>query len=336
MTQYETPEKAPQAVSRLGLYLPTGLLLLFAFGWSGFWFFASNKADEALSTWIATEKTNGRTWECAGKEIGGFPFRIELQCASIKFSSTQMKVDLGAFHAATQIYSPKLILADVSGPLQINSAGVQNIFSWTNMRVSLRFNGALERFSMNIADLKAGEVADNALASAKMMELHLRTDTGRPSEDKAIDVVMNVSDLRAPGLDILVGNMDVATINLTGTITQALGLHVGNWQAGLEHWRAQNGQIFFENARLAKGPFSIEGKGALGLDQTHRIEGELMVGARGVGPIVSRFISGNAAQLAGALLVRKDGSAVELPLRMRDGRVSFGPIRTGPILAPLY
>jgi hypothetical protein len=113
-------------------------------------------------------------------------------------------------------------------------------------------------------------------------------------------------------------------------------LHVGNWQAGLEHWRAQNGQIFFENARLAKGPFSIEGKGALGLDQTHRIEGELMVGARGVGPIVSRFISGNAAQLAGALLVRKDGSAVELPLRMRDGRVSFGPIRTGPILAPLY
>ncbi|MEN9708755.1 MAG: hypothetical protein RIQ68_1163 [Pseudomonadota bacterium] len=336
MTQYETPETAPQAVSRLGLYLPTGLLLLLAIGWSGFWFFASNKADDAFSTWIASEKAGGRTWECAGKEIGGYPFRIELHCASIKFSTAQMKADLGAIHAATQIYSPKLLLADVSGPLQINSAGVQNVFSWTNMRVSLRFNGALERLSMNVADFKAGEAADSAFLSAKMVEFHLRTDTARPSEDKATDVVMNMNDLRAPGLDALVGNPDTTTINFSGTITQALGLRVGNWQSALENWRSQNGQIFLENGRLAKGLFSIEGKGTLGLDPAHRVQGDLMVGARGVGPIISRFVSGNAAQLAGALLERKDGSVVQLPLRMQDGRVSFGPLRTGPILAPLY
>jgi len=336
MTQYETPETAPQAVSRLGLYLPTGLLLLLAIGWSGFWAFASNKADEALSTWMVAEKANGRTWECAGKEIGGYPFRIELQCASIKFASTHMKADLGAFHAAAQIYSPKLILADVSGPLQINSAGVQNIFSWANMRVSLRFNGALERFSMNISDFKAGELADSALLTAKMVEFHLRTDTARPREDRAADIVINMNEVRASGLDMLIGNREITTINLSGTVTQALRLHMGNWQSALESWRAQNGQIFLESGRLTKGPFSIEGKGALGLDPAHRIQGELMVGARGVGPIVSRFVPGNAAQLAGALLERKDGSAVQLPLRMQEGRVSFGPLRTGPILAPLY
>jgi hypothetical protein len=61
-----------------------------------------------------------------------------------------------------------------------------------------------------------------------------------------------------------------------------------------------------------------------------------MVGARGIGPLISRFVSGNAAQLAGALLDRKDGSLVQLPLRMQEGRMSFGPLRTGPILAPLY
>ncbi len=336
MTQYETPEKGPQAVSRLGLYLPTGLLLLLAIGWSGFWVFASNKADEALSSWMAAEKVGGRTWECAGKEIGGYPFRIELHCASIKFLSSQMKADLGAFHAASQIYSPKLILADVSGPLQINSAGVQNVFWWTNMRLSLRFNGALERFSMNVTDFKAGEVADSALLSTKMVEFHLRTDTARPKEDKAADVVINMTELRAPSLDLLIGNPDAATVNLSATITQALGLRVGNWQSTLENWRAQNGQTFLENGRLAKGAFSIEGKGVLGLDSAHRVQSDLMVGARGVGPIVSRFVSGNAAQLAGALLERKDGTAVQLPLRMQDGRVSFGPLRTGTILTPLY
>ena len=336
MTQYETPETAPQAVSRLGLYLPTGLLLLLAIGWSAFWSFASNKADEAISGWMTTEKANGRTWDCAGKEISGYPFRIELHCASIKFSSAQMKADLGAFHAAAQIYSPKLILADVSGPLQINSASVQNVFSWTNMRLSLRFNGALERFSLNIADFKAGEVTDSALISAKMLEFHLRTDTARPTDDRAADVVVNMNDVRGSGLDVLIGNPDAGTINLLGTITQASGLRANNWQSALENWRAQNGQIFLETGRLSKGSFSIEGKGALSLDAAHRVQGDLMVGARGVGPIVSRFVSGNAAQLAGALLERKDGSAVQLPLRMQDGRMSFGPLRTGPILTPLY
>ena len=336
MTQYETPEKPPQAVSRLGLYLPTGLLLLLALGWSVFWFFAAKKADETLSAWIATEKAAGRTWECAGKDIGGYPFRIELHCNSVTFTSANMRMQSGLLHAATQIYSPKLLLADINGPLQIESAGVRNHFAWNNMRISLRFDRELERFSMNISEFKGGDGAEPAAFGAKIIELHLRTDTGRPSDDRAVDIALNINEMRAPALDELLNNRDLGALSLSGTMTQATSLRAGSWQSLLETWRGQNGQLFLENIRMAKGTFVLEGKGVLGLDGMHRAQGEMMVGTRGVGPVIARFVSGNAAQLAGALLERKDGSMVQLPLRMQEGRLSFGPLRTGTILAPLY
>lgn len=336
MTQYETTDKAPQAVSRLGLYLPVGLLFLLALGWSAFWFYASKKADESLSSWMASEKQAGRDWQCIGKDIGGYPFRIELHCDAVKLSTATLIAQMGSVHAATQIYSPKLALADLSGPLQINSAGVQTVFQWTNMRISLRFGRDLERFSMNATDLKIDDSTEGAALSAKMTELHLRSDTGRSSEEKAVDFVINMSDMRVPILDSLIGNKQAGSINVSGALTQVIGLRGNNWQTALESWRKQNGQLFLETGRLDKGNFVIEGKGALSLDAAHRLQGDMMAGARGIGPLISRFVSGNAAQLAGALLERKDGSMVQLPLRLQDGRISFGPVRTGPILAPLY
>jgi hypothetical protein len=336
MTQYETPEKSPQAVSRLGLYLPTGLLLLFVLCWSGFWLYAAKKADEGLSAWLAAEKVGGRNWECIGKNIGGYPFRIELRCDAVKFSSALMKANLGQLNAATQIYSPKLVLADISGPLQIDSAGVGNLFNWSNLRISLRFGRELERLSMSFTEFRAGERADDIGIRAKNFEFHLRTDTERPAEEQAADFVVSMNEIRAPTLDTFFGNQDTGSLSLSGSLTRIWNLRAGSWQSTLENWRAQNGQITLDAGHIAKGSFILEGKGTLVLDPARRLQGELIAGARGIGPVISRFVSGNAAQLAGALLDRKDGSMVQLPLRFQDGRISFGPVRTGPILTPLY
>jgi hypothetical protein len=336
MTQYETPEKAPQAVSRLGLYLPTGLLFVLALGWSGFWLFASKQADQALSSWLTAERAGGRTWECLGKTIIGYPFRIELHCDAVKLSGASIEAHLGQLHAATQIYSPKLVLADVGGPLQINSGGIANTFSWGNMRVSLRFGHGLERLSMSVSDFRADEGTTSTAISVKNLEFHLRTDTEKSVEEKAADIVLNMSEIRSAALDMLVSNQDPTAVTFTGNMTQIWGLRAGSWQSVLENWRAQNGQLFLENGRIAKGGFVMEGKGTLSLDAAHRVQGNLAAGVRGASPIIARFVSGNAAQLAGALLERKDGTMVQLPLRLQDGRISFGPLRTGPVLTPLY
>lgn len=336
MSHNESADAKPQAVSRWGLYLPTALLLALATGWSGFWFYAAKMADQRLNQWMATEKAAGRNFECIGQEIGGFPFRIELTCTSVRMTTQNARAELGAIHTATQIYSPKLALADVSGPLRIESAGVTTVASWKDMRVSVRFGPGLERLSIMASDLKAGEITTDAALTAKSAELHLRTDTNQPPDERAADFVLRLNEAQVPSVDPLFGNKDTGSLELTGTATKVIGLRAGAWQSALEAWRAENGRLILENGRIGKGSFLIEGKGTLDVDAMRRLRGDLNVSVKGVTPLVSRLVPGNAAMLAGALLERKDGTPVQLPLRLQEGRLSLGPLRTGPILTPLY
>jgi len=336
MTQYETPEKAPQAVSRLGLYLAPGLLFLISFCCSCFWLYGSQKAEEALASWMAAEKTAGRNWNCADKVIGGYPFRIELNCSSIKVTTANLRAELGSFHAVAQIYSPKLALADVSGPFQIDSAGSLSLWTWSSMRISARFGRDLERLSITVAEFKPSDPTDTPVLMMETAELHLRTDTARSTEDRAVDFALRLDGIRSSNLDALIGNQEAGLVELNGTLTQTLGLRANAWQSLLENWRSQNGQLLLEASRISKGNFAFEGKGVLGLDPSHRIQGELAVGIRGASPLLAHFVPRNTAQLAGALLERKDGSAVQMPLRFQDSRFFFGPLRSGPVLTPLY
>ncbi len=331
MSQYESVEARPQAVSRLGLYLPTLLLVTLALAWSAFWFYAANKADERLMQWVQAEKTAGRSLECAGKDIGGYPFRIELICTSLSFAGPNMRIDMGALHVAAQIYNPKMALADLTGPLRIESAGVITSVDWKNMRLSIRFNQELERLSLSASEIRSGEAL-----TAKSAELHLRTDADQPAEERAADFVLRLTEAKVATLDPLFGNNDSGALDITGTATKIVGARAGAWQAMLESWRNDGGRVLLDNGRVSKGSFSLEGKGVLDIDSSRRLHGNLNVVTKGVAPLVARLVPGNAAQLVGALLERKDGAPVSLPLRLQDGRLSLGPFRTGPILAPLY
>ncbi len=335
MSQYETPEARPQVVSRLGLYLPTLLFVSLALAWSAFWFYATNKADERLMQWLQAEKAIGHSIECIGKDLGGFPFRIELTCASLKYAGPNVRVDMGALHTATQIYSPKITIMDVTGPLLIESAGVSASLEWKDMRLSLRLNQGLERLSISVSELKIASNTEEALF-AKSAELHLRTDTNQPTEERAADFVLRLTGAKVAALDSIFGNNDPGALDISGVATKILGLPAGPWQTMVENWRNDNGRVLLESGSIAKGNFSLEGKGVLDIDPGHRIRGELAVAAKGIAPLVARLVPGNVALLAGAILEHKDGTPVKLPLRLQEGRMSLGPIRTGPILIPLY
>lgn len=336
MSHNESAEAAPQAVSRWGLYLPTTFLFLLGAGWSGFWFYAANLTDRHLTQWVATEKAAGRHFECQDQKISGFPFRIELICASARLTTPNLRVDLGAIHTATQIYNPKLALVDVNGPLRIKSAGVTTLVAWNNMRISMRFGQSLERLSIVTSDLVIGELQKDQGLSAKSAEIHLRTDTARSHEEGAIDFAIRLQETRISSLDPLFGNQDLNFLELNGTATNMLNLRATAWQTALETWRAANGRLILEKGRMGRGHFLIEGQGTLDIDPSHRLRGELNVSVKGAAPLVSRLIPGNAAMLASALLERKDGTPTQLPLRLQDGRLSLGPLRSGPILSPLY
>ena len=55
------------------------VLALFA-GWSALWWYAAGKAEETIAGWIAREAQAGRVYTCGSQTLGGYPFRIEVDC----------------------------------------------------------------------------------------------------------------------------------------------------------------------------------------------------------------------------------------------------------------
>src|SRR5690348_4467785 len=87
-----------QSRRRTGLRYTILLFVVFALigGWTGFWKFAAGKAHETIDGWRAREARAGRIYNCGSEAVGGFPFRIEVNCenASALFRSNQPPVEL--------------------------------------------------------------------------------------------------------------------------------------------------------------------------------------------------------------------------------------------------
>lgn len=338
IAHHESQAKQPQAVSRLGLYLPPAILLTGALAWCGFWFYSAHLTQTALADLRSNEAAKGRMWTCADQRIAGFPFRIELHCASVLLDASPdgrpARLRTGALHAATQLYSPKLLLADVDGPMILETEGTTTSAAWDTMRVSVRFSGKLDRLSLVMTNPRAeGEASSNM---AKSAEFHVRLDPARPVEDRAVDLAFQVTELSSPALNDWIGSAEKLDIGIAGVATKFADLPPLGWRNALETWRTAGGSFAVESGKIAKGSLQIEAKGLLDLDASRRVQGKLDVSAKGLGPLVARFGGGGMNQLIGPLLTRKDGAPVQWPLQIQDGRLLMGPLRSGPILGPLY
>jgi hypothetical protein len=341
VTHHESQQQPRQAVSRLGLYLPTTLLTAVVLAWCGFWFYAANMTEKMLASLKADEAAQGREWECADQKIGGFPFRIELHCSSLTLVTRDdrpARLSAGALHAATQIYSPSLVLADLDGPLTFASEGTDTNLAWESLRVSARFSDRPERISLAMSkpQIEVATGGEKVGSAAKYAEAHIRYDAGRPAEDRAIDLALQLNEVGSPAADALFNSTDKMDLAINGVATKLSDLRVRGWRSLLETWRTAGGTFVMDSGQLAKGALQIDAKGALSIDSMHRPQGKLDLSAKGIGPLIARFGGGGMSQMIGPLLTRKDGTPVQWPMQLQDGRIQIGPLRTGPVLGALY
>ena len=120
--------RSRSARRRAGRYI--GSLVLFAAligGWSWLWHYTADQAEAAIDGWRAREAKAGRLYTCGSQTIGGYPFRIEVNCdkASALFRSNQPAVEIKAsgILIAAQIYQPDLLISEFHGPLTIAEPG---------------------------------------------------------------------------------------------------------------------------------------------------------------------------------------------------------------------
>lgn len=346
----------PRRLPRWRLYAPYFLLALVAIGWSVAWFVIRGRVVGGLDDWVAAEAEQGRRWTCADRQVGGFPFRIEIVCATLSLERPDVSATLGRVLVAAQIYNPNHIIAEAASPLHV-VAGARTIDSaWKLLQTSVVLEGG--RFARTAVVLDeptihatAPDIAPLDLSS-RHLELHVRPD---PADRSAFDAAISTVAAKVPGLDELVGGAEAADLDLRLLVTEANDLPARPIWSELERWRISGGRLGLTRFGMAKGARRIEATGTFTIDELHRPQGEVNVSALGLEGLLGRY-AGDKSMLAGggllgALLggrsaVRQDPAPADPkvpalkplpPFRLDGGRLVLGPFTVpGVRIPPLY
>jgi hypothetical protein len=355
MQSVETGKPHIRSRSSAMIFLPFASLMVLAIGWSVFWYIASAKTESLLDAWIEREKHVGRVWTCPERQIGGYPFRIEIRCAKPQFeaeaSGTQFKGSLAGFYAVSKVYQPGLTVVEIEGPFTMQAAdGSADIsLKWRELHLSLRgLPETLSRLSLAGEEVSLrGTVAEIGTLNldAANVEAHLAAADTR--QDQAYDIYVALNEASIPLLDDITGSSAKAAIQLDGTISQADFGGAGRLPDRIEKWRMAGGQVELSRASLVKGTLNFKSKGTLALDVTHRLDGTLESEFSGLEPVLLHYGVDPGLLTVGSLLnnllgQKRDGARaaeprpLRLPLVINHGQIAIGPVRTPIRLPPLY
>ncbi|WP_018260401.1 DUF2125 domain-containing protein [Methylobacterium sp. WSM2598] len=350
---------------RLGLFAPFILLLVIAALWSAGWVWLRGRAEREIDGWFAREARAGRTWTCTDRRIGGYPFRLELRCAGLGFARRDVAFTAGPVVAVAQIYQPRHLIVEASGPFHVEQEGKVGDVTWRLLEGSLHLTeGGFQRVSV-VADGLDGRVSgvepEPIAFAVNHLELHARPTPGRFEAEGAIDLSARVEKAAVPRLDSLLASAEPADIVLDATVTRAAGIRTRPLAEELERWRAAQGSVDLGRLSVEKGRGRLQAQGSLHLDEAHRPAGQFEVRTAGldtvIAPLVSDHLEGriggaNAAligKLVGQFLgggrarepapEQPAGAALKPlpPVRLVDGRVAVGPFALPNLrLDPLY
>ena len=273
------------------------LLVLFAAlvgGWSWFWHYSADRAEAAIAGWRAREANAGRLYTCGSQTIGGYPFRIEVNCdkSSALFRSNQppLEIKTGGVLIAAQIYQPNLLISEFHGPLTIAEPGQAPgiIVNWKLFQSSVRGTpSAPERVSLVFDKpvvARMGGAAEQKLLQAAHIELHGRIAEGSAASRPVIEIALRLDQASAPSL------FPAAAEPVDAEITAVLrGLNdflPKPWSQRFREMQAAGGRIDISQARVQHGDTIAVGGGSLSLKADGRLEGQLRVTIAGLEPFL--------------------------------------------------
>jgi hypothetical protein len=284
-----------------------GMLVLFVVligGWSWLWHYAAGQAEVAIDGWRAREAKSGRVYTCGSQSIGGYPFRIEVNCdkAAAQFRSNQPPVEIktSGMLIAAQIYQPNLLITEFQGPLTIADPGKPPniVANWKLGQSSVRGTpSAPERVSLvfdgPVVDRINGGTRENLL-HARRIEIHGRIVEGSAASYPVIEIVTRLTRAAAPTLHPAASHPIDADIS-----AQLRGLKDFSpkpWPVRFREMQAAGGRIDITQARVQQGETIAVGSGSLSLNANGRLDGQLRVTVAGLEPFLASINAEQAVQ----------------------------------------
>jgi hypothetical protein len=292
---------APRRRPLWRLFFMPVLLLIAAAAWSAFWFYSASKVDETADAWRAREARSGRIYDCAKRSVAGYPFRLEVRCdgASVSLVSqtagqaaTQEPITakLGEILVVSQIYDPKLLIAEFTAPATIAGPGQPSmIANWSKARSSVAgLPGVPQRVALVFDDPTIDRTSGSLLtplARAKHVELHGRLVEGSTPDHPDIETVLRIEQGSVQEAHPLLAepfDADVRTI-LTGLKDFA----PKPWPQRFRETQAAGGHVEIVQSRVQQGEVIAVASGSLGLNAEGRLDGELQMTVAGLDKLIA-------------------------------------------------
>jgi hypothetical protein len=276
-----------QSRRRTGLRYTMLLFIVFALvaGWTGYWKFAASKGQQTIDGWRAREARAGRIYNCGSQSIGGFPFRIEVNCgdASAVFPANQPPLELktSSIMVLSQVYQPGLLISEFHGPLTVGELGkTPNVIAdWKSAQSSLRGTPAAPSRASLVLEQPVVDRMDGGnrqnLLRAKHIEFHGRLAEGSVTNNPVLEVALQLDQATAPDLHPAAARPTDATI--TGLFRGLADFSPQPWSARFREMQAAGGRIDITQARVQQGDIVAVGGGSLSLNADGKLEGQLRV-----------------------------------------------------------
>src|SRR6266545_546100 len=331
------------------LFAPFLVVVVLAAGWSALWFYAAGRAEADLAAWRESERQAGRTQHCASQSIGGYPFRIEVRCdgAGLQLDGAPtLQLKLPTAVVAAQVYDPKLLIGEFTGPLEISEAGRPPavIVNWNLGQASVRgLPSRVERASLVLAGptVRAPSLAgDDAVLSARRLELHGRQAPGSAANDPVIETVLRLDTAVADKLEsvfdlAIADRLRLLAANPIDADVAATLRGVDDISLRLTPRGGLDGELRLTVVGIEK---------LLKMLDIDRIMTEGQVGATfnaldrlmpGLGGIARQSAAPGLVAALGERTTLEGKPAVAFPVRFVDGTVFIGPFQVG-VVPPLF
>lgn len=324
-------------------------VLAIGLGWNFAWQRGAAFIDGRLAELIARSNDAGREFECTGRRIEGYPFRIGVFCDAVSLydGNNDIRLDTGALRSAAQFYKPGQLIAEIDAPLAATLPdGTRLAADWRILRSSIRASlGGLARLSAETGELRLSDAAGGFIADVAKAELHLRPSgdsTGSGGQDNSLDLAFDAGGfaLSRRGLPDLTMSRIAVDLRLDDIVEH---LQPGFMPQAHLHEYGLTGLI--RSAQLEpEGGGRIEVSGPFRIDPDGRMSAQATVGARDFAALTAFFgkaFPGSPETMErleqAAMFLAAMGSAGRrsLTLTIERGVVRAGPIRIGEI-EPLF
>ncbi|UJW84034.1 DUF2125 domain-containing protein [Devosia sp. SL43] len=305
--------------------------------WSAAWLALSGVVKQNIDALALADGVSAPRITCGTLDIGGFPFRFDVECTTAQIATGDIAIDVPDIRASIRVYAPTHLLASATGPVQLTDTftGSRNAVDWSALDASIRLdNWRIARASVSGKDVVWSDalMGEVIIAEAPLAEVHLFDIPEQHDADRhlaALSGYVRAEDIVYPAITLSDTNAEIQ-LELTG-----LPDDVRNWGDPnlLPAMAANGGTLNIVAIRGTDAASTLDASGALKLDPQGQIDGQITIASSGVAERIGPLL----AEPWRTLVLGTPGAdgAYSNQLNFRAGGIYSGlvPIATLP---PLY